>query len=56
MAKWRCYIEKCIRNVGSRTAEAISYTIERTCWHKNTDCPKLDKFKKKAKTKDINGI
>ena len=56
MAKWRCYIEQCIRNVGSSAAKAISYTIERTCWHKDTDCPKLKKFVDRAKKKDINGV
>jgi hypothetical protein len=49
MIKFICYIEKCIRNIGVKNSTPMSYTIERTCFHKNTDCPKLSKFVKKVK-------
>lgn len=51
MDKFHCYIEKCIRNIGVKASTAISYTIERTCFHKDTDCPKLNKFNKNKEKK-----
>ena len=52
MEKFTCYIEKCIRNIGASAATALSYTLERTCFHKNSDCPKLKKFVNRLKKKD----